>query len=68
MVSHKYSRARKKMIDNTIKKRVKEVTVQKEGFNPNRLVNDETFETNLNAIIAYYQMTKGKSHGRFRAA
>ncbi len=46
----------------------KKVTEQKEKFSPYRLVNDEAFETNLNAIIAYYQMTKGKSHGRFRAA
>jgi len=56
------------MVTNMVKKLEKKVTGQKEKFNPYRLVSDEAFETNLNAIIAYYQMTKGKNHGRFKAA
>ncbi len=56
------------MINNTVKKREKGATAQKQGFNPHHLVSDDMFEKNLNAIITYYQMTKGKSHGRFKAA
>ena len=38
---------------------------RKKAFDPYRLVNDEEFNTNLNAIIAYYQMTKGEVKQRF---
>jgi len=34
-------------------------------FNPFRIISDEEFEKNLNAIIAYYQMTKGETKKRF---
>jgi len=35
------------------------------GFDPFRIISDEEFEKNLNAIIAYYQMTKGETKKRF---
>ena len=56
------------MVDNMVKKIEKVEMEKKEHFDPFRIVSNEVFETNLNAIIAYYQMTKGKNHGRFRAA
>jgi len=56
------------MVNNMLKKLEKKVTGQKKRFNPFHLISDETFETNLNAIIVYYQMTRGKNHSRFRAA
>ena len=42
------------------------VTKQAKGrkFNPYRLVSDEEFSTNLNAIIAYYQVVKGEARKR----
>jgi hypothetical protein len=33
-------------------------------FNPHRLVSNEEFSTNLNAIISYYQMVKGEAKKR----
>ena len=33
-------------------------------FNPYRLVSDEEFGANLNAIIAYYQIVKGEAKKR----
>jgi len=41
---------------------------RKKTFDPYRLVSDEEFNTNLNAIIAYYQMTKGEARQRFVSA
>lgn len=35
------------------------------AFNPNHLVSNEDFCRNLNAIIAYYQMSKGEPKKRF---
>jgi uncharacterized membrane protein len=60
-----------KMVNNiidSVKKVERAETIRKERFDPFRIISDEKYETNLNAIIAYYQMTKGKNHGRFRAA
>ena len=40
-------------------------TKEKKGFDPFRLISDEEFVSNLNALIAYYQILKGKDRGRF---
>jgi hypothetical protein len=34
-------------------------------FDPFRVISDAEFCTNLNAIIAYYQMSKGETSKRF---
>ncbi len=34
------------------------------GFDPFRLVSDEEYGANLNALIAYYQIVKGESKKR----
>jgi len=36
----------------------------KKKFNPHRLVSDEEYGANLNAIIAYYQIVKGEAKKR----
>jgi hypothetical protein len=38
------------------------------GFNPFRLVSDEEYCANLNAIIAYYQIVKGESKKRLASS
>jgi hypothetical protein len=35
------------------------------GFDPFRLVSNEEYSKNLNAIIAYYQISKGETSKRF---
>ena len=47
---------RKKNNDN----REKEI-----GFSLFRIISDDQFERNLNAIIVYHQMTKGEGKKRF---
>jgi len=47
---------RKRNIDN----REREI-----GLDPFRIISDDEFERNVNAIIAYYQMTKGETKKRF---
>jgi hypothetical protein len=37
---------------------------EKRGFDPHRLVTDEQYGANLNALIAYYQMVKGEARKR----
>ena len=49
------------MINNL---RIKEKNKQKK-FSPFRLISDEEYSTNVNAIIAYYQMSKGEVKKRF---
>ena len=34
-------------------------------FNPLRLISNDEYSTNMNAIIAYYQMSKGETKKRF---
>jgi hypothetical protein len=34
------------------------------GFSPHRLVTDEQYGANLNALIAYYQIVKGEAKKR----
>jgi hypothetical protein len=41
-----------------------EKRVRKGKFNPFRLVSDEEYGANLNAIIAYYQIAKGEAKKR----
>lgn len=56
------------MSERTIVKEVETVKASKlnnDTFDPFRLISNETFQTNLNAIIAYYQMSKGKNSRRF---
>jgi hypothetical protein len=47
-------------------KSVETVTKPAKGkkFNPHRLVSNEEYSTNLNAIIAYYQVVKGEAKKR----
>jgi hypothetical protein len=47
-------------------KSVETITTPAKGkkFNPHRLVSNEEFSTNLNAIIAYYQVVKGEAKKR----
>ena len=35
------------------------------GFTPFKLISDEDYGKNLNAIIAYYQISKGETKKRF---
>ena len=37
----------------------------KKKFDPFRLISNEEYGTNMNAIIAYYQMSKGEVKKRF---
>jgi len=37
-------------------------------FNPFRLISDEEFSRNLDAIIMYYQITKGETGQRFTSS
>ncbi|UCB46132.1 MAG: hypothetical protein JSV25_01540 [Spirochaetota bacterium] len=41
------------------------VAEDKKGFNPSRLVSNDEYCKNLNAIIAYYQISKGETKKRF---
>ena len=49
----------------TITKKKIEINEKTSKFDPFRIISDEEFEKNLNAIIAYYQMTKGETKKRF---
>lgn len=40
-------------------------TKVRKSFNPFRLISDDEFVSNLNALIAYYQILKGRDRGRF---
>lgn len=37
----------------------------KKKFHPFRLISNDEYSTNMNAIIAYYQMSKGETKKRF---
>ena len=56
--------------EKNVEKQVIEKTVvskrsMNREFDFNRLVSDEDFCRNLNAILAYYQMSKGEAKKRF---
>jgi hypothetical protein len=55
---------RKKMLKQQKIMNTKETT---RGFNPFRLVSDEEYGANLNAIISYYQIAKGESKRRLQS-
>jgi hypothetical protein len=57
----------KKMHYRTHERETGAVTGADGVFHPHRLITDEEFNRNLNLLIAYYQMTKGTSHRRFRS-
>ena len=38
---------------------------EQKGFNPFRLISNEDYNKNLNAIIAYFQISKGETKKRF---
>ena len=38
---------------------------KRSAFDPNHLVSNEDYSKNLNAIIAYYQISKGEPKKRF---
>lgn len=38
---------------------------KKNSFDPSRLISNEEYSKNLNAIIAYYQISKGETKKRF---
>ena len=38
---------------------------KRKKFNPFRLISNDEYSTNMNAIIAYYQMSKGEVKKRF---
>ena len=40
-------------------------SLQKDTFDPHRLVSDEEFQKNLTAILTYYHMLKKESKRRF---
>ncbi len=52
---------RKKLLKQQKMTHMKERT---RGFDPFRLVSDEEYGANLNALIAYYQIVKGESKKR----
>jgi hypothetical protein len=39
-------------------------TKRQRGFNPYKLVTNEEFGANLNALIAYYQIVRGEAKKR----
>jgi len=39
-------------------------TKSRRGFNPYKLVTDEEYDSNLNALIAYYQIVRGEAKKR----
>ena len=45
--------------------RMQTLKEKKRMFDPSYLVSNDEFNTNLNAIIAYYQMTRGEVRQRF---
>jgi len=54
--------------DNTLKtisERTVKAIEQKHGFNPFTLISDNDYSKNLNAVIAYYQISKGETKKRF---
>jgi len=46
------------------KQAVVERTKTRRGFDPHRLVSDEEYGANLNALIAYYQIVRGEARKR----
>jgi hypothetical protein len=57
----KEKKVEKQVIENSM---VSKRSLNKE-FDFNHLVSDEDFCKNLNAILAYYQMSKGEAKKRF---
>jgi hypothetical protein len=49
-----------------VKHSVKEKTKSKRGLDPHRLISDEEYGANLNALIAYYQIVRGEAKKRLR--
>ena len=47
---------------------VKEKTKGKRGLDPHRLVTDEEYGANLNALIAYYQIVRGEAKKRLASS
>jgi hypothetical protein len=41
------------------------VAKERTGFDPFRLISNEEYSKNLNAITAYYQISKGETNKRF---
>ena len=52
------------MIMREQKTKIREKNIFK-TFNPFRLISNDEYNTNLNAIIAYYQISKGETKRRF---
>ena len=50
-----------------VKHAEKEKTRGKRGLDPHRLVSDEEYGANLNALIAYYQIVRGEAKKRLRS-
>ena len=46
------------------KQAVETKTKSRKGFNPYKLVSDEEYGANLNALIAYYQIVRGEAKKR----
>ena len=47
-----------------VKQAVKENVKGKRGLNPHKLISDEEYGANLNALIAYYQIVRGEAKKR----
>ena len=47
-----------------VKQAVKEKTRGKRGLDPQKLISDEEYGANLNALIAYYQIVRGEAKKR----
>ena len=47
-----------------VKQAVKENAKGKRGLNPHKLISDEEYGANLNALIAYYQIVRGEAKKR----
>ena len=51
-----------------VKHAVKKKTKGKRGLDPHRLVTDEEYGANLNALIAYYQIVRGEAKKRLASS
>ena len=51
-----------------VKHATKEKTKGKRVLNPYRLVSNEEYGANLNALIAYYQIVRGEAKKRLKSS
>lgn len=51
-----------------VKHATKEKTKSRRGLDPHKLVTDEEYGANLNALIAYYQIVRGEAKKRMASS